>query len=526
MIDSQSEKLAKVTAELEKQTAREKELKDAIAKRNAELTSQKAIEALETQNKAALDAANHIDTAARATLNSLAQLGQGSAKLTREQVETVKESLKNLTSPAALDEAERYIHQLEDQFKITREEAKQLLAETAQQVKELGIVTTQAAEKQSLSVRMTRDEVKALADAYKALGAEVPQTYRQMTEGEKEVTDALKNIVERTEVTAGQMQGLLQNAFAKVDSTEALAAIDRIYQGWKATRTLTEAEADALAQTMVRGVTAVSTGLNAALKTLGIEAEQYASGISDKAGKSIEAFAVVAKDAGDDTDKLARAWAAMSSAASGSAQEVRAAEAALRQSVGGDEAKADAIKKIADAYKDTGDAAEKALTALNISSADLARGLSTGVSEMLANWQTGMASLKTRGELTAQAVQTAFTSSLSKLSSAADFKALHDEMQRSGTLSRLTAEQMQQLRAGMQGGAEAANAMREALKQGTDATRESAEASKAAAEAKEQEAAAERKAAEAKKEAATEEKGDDDHLRRQQAQCRGHWARR
>jgi len=245
----------------------------------------------------------------------------------------------------------------------------------------------------------------------------------------------------------------------------------------------TEDEALTMNQTIAQGVAGVGTGLNAALKTLGIEAEQYASGISDKAGRAIEAFAVVAKDAGDDTDKLARAWAAMSSAASGSAQEVRAAEAALRQSVGGDEAKADAIKKIADAYKDTGDAAEKALTALNISSADLARGLSTGVSEMLANWQTGMASLKTRGELTAQAVQTAFTSSLSKLSSAADFKALHDEMQRTGTLSRLTAEQMQILRAGMQGGAEAANAMREALKQGTDATRESAEASKAAAEA-------------------------------------------
>ena len=514
LIDSQREKLAKVTAELEKQTAREKELKDAIAKRNAELTSQKAIEALETQNKAALDAANHIDTAARATLNSLAQLGQGSAKLTREQVETVKESLKNLTSPAALAEAERYIHQLEDQFKITREEAKQLLAETAQQVKELGIVTTQAAEKQSLAVRMTRDEVKALADAYKALGAEVPQTYRQMTDGEKAVTDALQKIVSQTELTAGQMQGLLQNAFAKVDSTEALAAIDRIYQGWKATRTLTEAEADALAQTMVRGVTAVSTGLNQALKTLGIEAEQYASGISDKAGRAIEAFAVVAKDAGDDTDKLARAWAAMSGAANSSAQEVKAAEAALRQSVGGDEAKADAIKKIADAYKDTGDAAAKALAALNISSADLARGLSTGVSEMLANWQTGMASLKTSGELTAQAVQTAFTSSLSKLSSAADFKALHDEMQRTGTLSRLTAEQMQILRAGMQGGAEAANALREATVAGNKATLDSAEASKDAASAKNQEAEAERQAAAAKeavaaaseKQAATAEK--------------------
>ena len=505
LIDSQREKLAKVTAELEKQTAREKELKDAIAKRNAELTSQKAIEALETQNKAALDAANHIDTAARATLNSLAQLGQGSAKLTREQVETVKESLKNLTSPAALAEAERYIHQLEDQFKITREEAKQLLAETAQQVKELGIVTTQTAEKQSLSVRMTRDEVKALADAYKVLGTEVPQTYRQMTEGEKEVTDALKNIVERTEVTAGQMQGLLQNAFAKVDSTEALAAIDRIYQGWKATRTLTEAEADALAQTMVRGVTAVSTGLNAALKTLGIEAEQYASGISDKAGKAIAAFAVVAKDAGDDTDKLARAWAAMSSAANGSAQEVKAAEAALRQSVGGDEAKADAIKKIADAYKDTGDAAAKALTALNISSADLARGLSTGVSEMLANWQTGMTSLKSSGELTAQAVQTAFTSSLSKLSSAADFKALHDEMQRTGTLSRLTAEQMQILRAGMQGGAEAANAMRSALEQHGQATQALADASGKVKEAKEAETQAVRDNATAHKDAAEAE---------------------
>ena len=505
LIDSQREKLAKVTAELEKQTAREKELKDAIAKRNAELTSQKAIEALETQNKAALDAANHIDTAARATLNSLAQLGQGSAKLTREQVETVKESLKNLTSPAALAEAERYIHQLEDQFKITREEAKQLLAETAQQVKELGIVTTQTAEKQSLSVRMTRDEVKALADAYKVLGTEVPQTYRQMTEGEKEVTDALKNIVERTEVTANEMQGLLQSAFAKVDSSEALAAINSIYQEWKKTRELTEEESSALSQTMVQGISAVSIGLNKALKTLGIEAEQYATGISDKATKAIEAYSIVAKDAGGDTDKLARAWAAMSSAAGGSANEIQAAEAALRRSVGGDQAKVQAVKDIAQAYKDTSSAAaeaDRALSALNLSFDDVASGLSTGVSEMLTNWHNGMASLKASGELTAQAVQTAFTSSLSKLSSAADFKALHDEMQRTGTLSRLTAEQMQILRAGMQGGAEAANAMREAMKQGNEATRESAEASKDAAAAKEQEADATRKAAAAKEAAA------------------------
>ena len=505
-MDSQLEKYEKAAAEAEKWAARERELKDAIAKRNAELAAQKAIEALEKQNKAAEDAAKNISSTARTTLDSLAQLGQGTAKLTREQVETVKESLQNLTSPAAFAEAEQHIKALGNQYKITAAEEKQLLAETARLAQELGIISEQAADGSKKAVQRTRDEVKALADAYKALGADVPRAYRQMTDGEKAVTDALAKIVQQTELTAGQMQGLLQNAFAKVDSTEALAAIDRIYQGWKETRTLTEAEADALAQTMVRGVTAVSTGLNAALKTLGLEAEQYATGISDKAGKAIEAFAVVAKDAGDDTDKLARAWAAMSGSANGSAQEVKAAEAALRQSVGGDEAKADAIKKIADAYKDTGDAAEKALTALNISSADLARGVSNGVTEMLANWQTGMAQLKNSGELTAQAVQTAFTASLSKLTTAADFRALHAEMQRSGTLAQLTAEQMQQLRAGMQGGAEAANALREATVAGNKATLDSAEASKDAASAKEQEAAAERKAAEAKKEAATAEK--------------------
>ena len=556
LIDSQREKLAKVTAELEKQTAREKELKDAIAKRNAELTSQKAIEALETQNKAALDAANHIDTAARATLNSLAQLGQGSAKLTREQVETVKESLKNLTSPAALAEAERYIHQLEDQFKITREEAKQLLAETAQQVKELGIVTTQAAEKQSLSVRMTRDEVKALADAYKALGSDVPAAYRQMSDGEKEVTDALRKITEKTRVSASEMQGLLQNAFAKVDSSEALAAINSIYQEWRKTVDLSEGEAtkisqsvaqsvsnisaglitansgmmsagltamqeihaatdataakmegtiDKLNNTMAKGVSGVSTGLNAALKTLGLTLQEYATGISDKATKAIEAYSIVAKDAGGDTDKLARAWAAMSGAANSSAQEVKAAEAALRQSVGGDQAKADAIKDIAEAYKNTSDAAEKALSALNLGVDDLKRGLSTGMSELLVNWQTGMASLKASGELTAQAVQTAFTSSLSKLSSAADFKALHDEMQRTGTLSRLTAEQMQILRAGMQGGAEAANAMRSALEQHGQATQALADASGKVKEAKEAETQAVRDNAVAHKDASEAE---------------------
>ena len=498
LMDSQLEKYEKAAAEAEKWAARERELKDAIAKRNAELAAQKAMEALEKQNKAAEDAAKNISSSARTTLDSLAQLGQGTAKLTREQVETVRESLKNLTSPAAFAEAEQHIKTLGNQYKITATEEKQLLAETARLAQELGIISEQAADGSKKAVQRTRDEVKALADAYKALGADVPAAYRQMTDGEKAVTDALQKIVQQTELTAGQMQGLLQNAFAKVDSTEALAAIDRIYQGWKATRTLTEAEADTLAQTMVRGVTAVSTGLNAALKTLGLEAEQYATGISDKAGKAIEAFAVVAKDAGDDTVKLARAWAAMSGAANGSAQEVRAAEAALRQSVGGDQAKADAIKGIADAYKNTSDAAEKALSALNISSADLARGLSNGVSEMLANWQTGMAQLKSSGELTAQAVQTAFAASLAKLTTAADFKALHDAMQKTGTLSRLTAEQMQQLRAGMQGGAEAATALREATAAGNEATRESAEASKDAANAKNQEAEAERRATAAK----------------------------
>lgn len=505
LMDSQLEKYEKAAAEAEKWAARERELKDAIAKRNAELAAQKAIEALEKQNKAAEDAAKNISSTARTTLDSLAQLGQGTAKLTREQVETVRESLQNLTSPAAFAEAEKAIKTLGDQYKITAVEEKQLLAETARLAQELGIISEQAADGNQKAVQRTRDEVKALADAYQALGADVPAAYRQMTDGEKAVTDALAKIVQQTELTAGQMQGLLQNAFTKVDSTEALAAIDRIYQGWKETRTLTAAEADALAQTMVRGVTAVSTGLNAALKTLGLEAEQYASGISDKAGKAIEAFAVVAKDAGEDTDKLARAWAAMSGAANSSAQEVRAAEAALRQSVGGDAAKADAIKKIADAYKDTGDAAAKALAALNISSADLARGVSNGVSEMLANWQTGMASLKASGELTAQAVQTAFTSSLSKLSSAADFKALHDEMQRTGTLSRLTAEQMQQLRAGMQGGAEAANAMRSALEQHGQATQALADASGKVKEAKEAETQAVRDNAAAHKDASEAE---------------------
>ena len=505
LVDSQSEKLAKVTAELERQTARERELKDAIAKRRAEIESDKAIEELNKQNKAAQDAANQIGAAARTTLDSLAKLSQGAARLTREQVDAVGESLKTLTSPAAFSEAETYIHQLRDQFKITHEEEASLLAGVAKQAQELGIITTQAADGTQSAVKRTRDEVAALADAYKALGADVPAAYRQMSDGEKEVTDALKKITTQTQVSATEMQGLLQNAFTKIDTSEGVAAVQQIYQEWRKTAKLTEDEALTMNQTIAQGVAGVGTGLNAALKTLNLSAQEYASGISDKAGKAIEAFAVVAKDAGDDTDKLARAWAAMSGAANGSAQEVRAAEAALRQSVGGDQAKADAIKDIADAYKDTGDAAAKALAALNISSADLARGLSTGVSEMLANWQTGMASLKTSGELTAQAVQTAFTSSLSKLSSAADFKALHDEMQRTGTLSRLTAEQMQILRAGMQGGAEAANAMRSALEQHGQATQALADASGKVKDAKEAETQAVRDNATAHKDASEAE---------------------
>lgn len=562
-VDSQLEKYEKTSAELEKLAARERELKEIVKKRAAEIEAEKAMETLVKQNQQALDSANKISTAARTTLDSLAKLGQGAAQLTREQVDAIEESLKTLSSPVAFAEAEKHIRSLGDNYQITYQEQQRLLAASAKQAKEIGLITTQAAEGNKAAIKMTRDEVAALADAYKALGSDVPAAYRQMSDGEKEVTDALRKITEKTRVSASEMQGLLQNAFGKVDSSEALAAINSIYQEWRKTVDLSEGEAtkisqsvaqsvsnisaglitansgmmsagltamqeihaatdataakmegtiDKLNNTMAKGVSGVSTGLNAALKTLGLTLQEYATGISDKATKAIEAYSIVAKDAGGDTDKLARAWAAMSGAANSSAQEVKAAEAALRQSVGGDQAKADAIKDIAEAYKNTSDAAEKALSALNLGVDDLKRGLSTGVSELLVNWQTGMASLKSSGELTAQAVQTAFTASLSKLSTAADFKALHDEMQRTGTLSRLTAEQMQILRAGMQGGAEAADAMREALKknkeqqeQNNQTDKDAAELTGKAKDAKEKETEAVEKNTEAKKEAAEAE---------------------
>ena len=78
-------------------------------------------------------------------------------------------------------------------------------------------------------------------------------------------------------------------------------------------------------------------------------------------------------------------------------------------------------------------------------------------------------------------------------------------MQRTGTLSRLTAEQMQILRAGMQGGAEAANAMRSALEQHGQATQALADASGKVKEAKEAETQAVRDNATAHKDAAEAE---------------------
>ena len=487
--DSHAEKLAKAQKEYERMRHEAERLGAEQEKLAAQAAASKAMDDMLAKQKQAADAAKHISNETRVTLDNLNKLAGSAAALTQEQVDAVRQSLRTLSSSAAIDEAEKAIRKLRDENKITWQEERDLLEDLQNRTAslgEIGIITASGLQK---AHKLTRDEVENLAKAYQKLGQDVPQAYRSMSEAEKEVTEALQSIVDKVKPTADEMQQLLQNALNKIDTTEGVAAINRIYHEWAKTADISETAAQQMQEMMVGSVSRISSGMGEALKTLNLDLQEFSTGISDKAGKALEAFATLAANAGGSTESLARAYAAAGKQVSGSSDALEQLNAKLLASVNGDKQKAEAVKEAAEAMGKLSEAAksahaetEKSLSAIGLSYEDTVRGLSAGVHEMTENWKTGMAGLREEGKRTATAVRDAFDTNLAKLKTTDDFKAFHDALQQTGTAAQLGAERMRALRAGMQGGAEAVKALSESLGDNTEAKRQNNEETGKAAE--------------------------------------------
>ena len=236
-------------------------------------------------------------------------------------------------------------------------------------------------------------------------------------------------------------------------------------------------------------------------KALGLDVDEFTTGINTQATQALSAFSVVAKLAGDDTTKLARAYNAASNQVGTNVQAQSMLQQQLLASTNGNSQLADEVKRVAAEQRNAKSAADDqaaALSRLGVSMDAVNQSMSASGLEMVTTLRNGITAIKEQA-ISADALKAALTqaldTSLAAAQTKADFDAISQTLKAAGVSGQVTAEQMAILRAGMQGGAEAVKAQTKALEDNALANTYSSNASNDNADAKNRQADATDKAA-------------------------------
>lgn len=247
-----------------------------------------------------------------------------------------------------------------------------------------------------------------------------------------------------------------------------------------------------------------------AFKALGLDAQEFATGLSSKTTTALAAFSEVAKLAGNDTTMLARAYSATSEQVGNNVQVQAMLEKQLLASVNGNSQLAAEVKRVAIEQRNAKSAADEqaaALSRLGISMDAINNKMSSSGLEMVATLRSGVAAIKeqaTSADALKVALTQALDTSIAAAKTKADFEAINQTLRDAGVAGKVNADQMKILQAGMQGGAAAAKvaadaiaAQTNALSANTLANTYSSNASHDNADAKNRQADATNKAADA-----------------------------
>ena len=240
---------------------------------------------------------------------------------------------------------------------------------------------------------------------------------------------------------------------------------------------------------------------SAAFETLGLDAQEFATGLNSKTTAALSAFSEVAKLASDDTAKLARAYNAATEQVGTNVQAQAMLQQQLLASTNGNRDLATEVQRVALEQKNAKSAADDqaaALSRLGISMDAVNQSMSASGLEMVTTLRNGITAIKeqaTSADALKIALTQALDTSLSAAQTKADFDAISQTLKAAGVSGQVTAEQMAILRAGMQGGAEAVKAQTKALEDNTLANTYSSNASNDNADAKNRQADATDKAA-------------------------------
>lgn len=236
-------------------------------------------------------------------------------------------------------------------------------------------------------------------------------------------------------------------------------------------------------------------------KALGLDVDEFTTGINTQATQALSAFSVVAKLAGDDTTKLARAYNAASDQVGTNVQAQSMLQQQLLASTNGNSQLADEVKRVALEQKNAKSAADDqaaALSRLGVSMDAVNQSMSASGLEMVTTLRNGITAIKeqaTSADALKAALTQALDTSIAAAQTKADFDAISQTLKAAGVSGQVTAEQMALLRVGMQGGAEAVKAQTKALEDNALANTNSSNASNDNANAKNRQADATDKAA-------------------------------
>ena len=236
-------------------------------------------------------------------------------------------------------------------------------------------------------------------------------------------------------------------------------------------------------------------------KALGLDVDEFTTGINTQATQALSAFSVVAKLAGDDTTKLARAYNAASNQVGTNVQAQSMLQQQLLASTNGNSQLADEVKRVAAEQRNAKSAADDqaaALSRLGVSMDAVNQSMSASGLEMVTTLRNGITAIKeqaTSADALKAALTQALDTSIAAAQTKADFDAISQTLKAAGVSGQVTAEQMAILRAGMQGGAEAVKAQTKALEDNALANTYSSNASNDNADAKNRQADATDKAA-------------------------------
>ncbi|MBS9780660.1 MAG: tape measure protein [Moraxellaceae bacterium] len=231
-------------------------------------------------------------------------------------------------------------------------------------------------------------------------------------------------------------------------------------------------------------------------KTIGLDIGEFSTGISSKITEPIQAFSDVVKLAENDTQKLALAYNATKAKVGESKQAQELLNAELLKSVNGNQQLANAVRQQALAQQNAKNATDnqsKALQALGINMDAINAKMSVGGLKMAENLKAGIGAIKQQAK-SAQSLKTALTQaldvSLQSAKTQADFKAIQKTLQETGTISNVTAEQIQKISTGASGGEQAVKKLATTTKESTQAVSDNSTASRENASAKREQVSA------------------------------------